>query len=747
MKPIHTIHTNNQAEPVGSTGSSGSSDARDRFSFVNPLERVHVRTAPGYWSWFVGLVKAIAVRLRASIKTLGFPLLVAVVLLGAASTASAGVIIQRPTMLGLNNGLVGCWNFDGSYTKVPDCSGNGNTGTLLNSPRRVSGRVGQALRFRTSNDYVQTTATLNGLTAFTVSLWTRPDSLGNNGTLWSNDGSAGGCQGEGLYFNTATDLRFKAAGVDNTVSVPNITGEWVHVLATYDDTNKRVYFDGLLVYDVAGGAAADGDVGIQIGRYNSCTSDDYYGIIDDVRVYNRAVSANEIARLYRIGLGSTANRTSTSSDTGLVGHWTFDGPDISGTRAKDRSGNNNHGTLTGGPVQKIGRIGQALSFDGNDGRVDIDPAFSFSGLTAFTVSMWAYPRNPDQYDTLWSNDDSGAGCGNGSGGEGVYWDTPTAMRFRLAGFGNELDNVPPIKDKWVHIVSVFSPAVRQVYFDQQLVYDQVGGGTTNGTVGFQIGGYNDCISSPNENFDGLIDDVRIYNRALSASEIRNVYQETQSKFNATNTDALTSGLLGYWTLDGPDISGTRAKDRSGNENHGTSTGGPVPKAGKIGQAFSFDGVDDVVDIGDFAGKDNAPALTIAFWGKRRVVGAPVTVGRRGGTSTDINIYPDGNVYCNIINVTGGAYFANNNTEWNHYVMTFDGTQTGDDDRLKCYLNSVSQSLTFQGAIPATTGNTGAFKIGKDDQNPNFSDGLIDEVRIYNRTLSASEVNKLYQMGR
>src|SRR3990167_11541412 len=49
---------------------------------------------------------------------------------------------------------------------------------------------------------------------------------------------------------------------------------------------------------------------------------------------------------------------------GLVGYWSFDGKDMAGVTAYDRSGNNNNGTLTNGPTRAIGKIGQGLSFDG-----------------------------------------------------------------------------------------------------------------------------------------------------------------------------------------------------------------------------------------------------------------------------------------------------------------------------------------------------------------------------------------------
>src|SRR3989338_11448118 len=61
---------------------------------------------------------------------------------------------------------------------------------------------------------------------------------------------------------------------------------------------------------------------------------------------------------------------------------------------------------------------------------------------------------------------------------------------------------------------------------------------------------------------------------------------------------LTDGLVGSWTFDGPDMAADTAFDKSGNANNGTLTNGPVRTEGKIGQALSFDGVDDGVQVID-----------------------------------------------------------------------------------------------------------------------------------------------------
>src|SRR5712671_6332926 len=78
-------------------------------------------------------------------------------------------------------------------------------------------------------------------------------------------------------------------------------------------------------------------------------------------------------------------------NSGLVGNWSFNQADLAGVIAYDRSGNANNGTLTNGPKQAIGKIGQGLSFDGTNDYVATTNEINSSG--DFTLSMWMYPRN------------------------------------------------------------------------------------------------------------------------------------------------------------------------------------------------------------------------------------------------------------------------------------------------------------------------------------------------------------------
>src|SRR3990167_8307062 len=86
-------------------------------------------------------------------------------------------------------------------------------------------------------------------------------------------------------------------------------------------------------------------------------------------------------------------------NSGLVGYWSFDGKDMAGVTAYDRSGNANNGTLTNGPVRAIGKIGQGLSFDGTDDYVSIPHNANFES-DPISYSFWVKPNRASMNNAL-----------------------------------------------------------------------------------------------------------------------------------------------------------------------------------------------------------------------------------------------------------------------------------------------------------------------------------------------------------
>jgi hypothetical protein len=218
---------------------------------------------------------------------------------------------------------------------------------------------------------------------------------------------------------------------------------------------------------------------------------------------------------------------------GLVGWWTFD--EGSGTTARDSSGNNNHGTLMNGPTWTQGKVGAALSFDGVDDRVDTG---DFSFLTgAFTVSAWVYATQAPSTEgrtvvSIYRY--NGGGCNVRGWNFGAVW---TGNTFRLdahqgtgscAAYASDTSYFANELNKWHLMVGVFSPnQFIKLYKDAVPIENNA---TTLSSVDYYPG---DILrigrrSAENQShFAGLIDDVRIYNRALSDAEIQAIYNATR----------------------------------------------------------------------------------------------------------------------------------------------------------------------------------------------------------------------------
>jgi len=199
------------------------------------------------------------------------------------------------------------------------------------------------------------------------------------------------------------------------------------------------------------------------------------------------------------------------------------------------------------------------------------------------------------------------------------------------------------------------------------------------------------------------------------------------------------GLIAYWKFD--DRGGTTAADSSGNGRTGTLVNRPVRTAGKFGKALTFSSAaNNRVTIADITPMNGAPQLTLAMWFQRTTSGAGINIYKSTVSmeqiaiqayASQIYLFPAGSL-------TGYGQFASNDTAWHHIVMIFDGTATGNTNRLKVYFDGVAQTLSYQGTVPATTAsNTANFFIGED------TDGAIDDVQIYNRMLTESEVQQIY----
>ncbi len=205
-----------------------------------------------------------------------------------------------------------------------------------------------------------------------------------------------------------------------------------------------------------------------------------------------------------------------------------------------------------------------------------------------------------------------------------------------------------------------------------------------------------------------------------------------------------TGLVAHWSYD--QSTGTTLTDNSGNGHTGTFSGTPTWAAGKLNNGLTLDGTDSVA-LGNITQINGASQVTLATWVKRASSGANVFVGKQASKQDlGIEAYSDGKVY---FDMSKGAdtygTVTLNDTAWHHVALVFDGTQTGNANRLKAYVDGVQNTLTFSGTVGTSTStSTTPFNIGK--MSGEYSNGQVDDTWLYTRALSAAEVQDLMQSG-
>ena len=216
---------------------------------------------------------------------------------------------QNPGVLGTAElaGLVGWWKLDETGgTSAKDSSDNDNNGTLVGGPQwqPSGGKVGGALKFDGVDDYVDTGYAAN-LSTWTVAVWVKSPAAP------LSENQSGPVHREKNYqinWNHMMDSFSGAAGVQiggtwYPASFGNLQANtWYHLAATYDGEDLKAYRDGALITnnsDPAGPPSAE-DETLKFGRH-AANTDFFSGTVDDVRVYNYALSEGRITALYNEG--------------------------------------------------------------------------------------------------------------------------------------------------------------------------------------------------------------------------------------------------------------------------------------------------------------------------------------------------------------------------------------------------------------------------------------------------------------
>lgn len=301
-------------------------------------------------------------------------------------------------------------------------------------------------------------------------------------------------------------------------------------------------------------------------------------------------------------------------------------------------------------------------------------------------------------------------------------------------FGSDLLNLD--NSEWHHLALNYTGSTFNLFIDNtetlatnpsQEYIDHVGSsmGTSNATSVTFCGNQQNNVAS----FPGMIDQVYIYSRVLTSTEIGNL-------FNEGGLSTLNQGLEAYYPFNG------NANDESWNGHNGVVNGATLvaDRFGNSNKAYSFDGVNDFIDVGTSSslGVSTSNVLTFSFWADGNgnnqypviskissfCIYNDINELRVFGTGNDVMIIPT-----NIDNLQ-------------HYVVVL---QSGTNNT-KVYING---TLAGTGTIEYhSTISTYPLYFGKYNQEGNvwYKSGVIDDIRIYNRALNEAEIHELYTEG-
>ena len=473
------------------------------------------------------------------------------------------VTLQKPSNY---LGTIGYWTFDGKDTNwqsntTNDISGGGNNGVMTNMSTSTSptiGKFGQALSFDDSDDYVSI-ADANPLDvtdndSLTITGWFNRATFNNiDALLFKRNGVLPGFRGYGVYIRASDEMTFEVSDGTNEYSLDSNTlftaPGWNHFAIVWDPNsaaNTEIYINGVADNAIDTGTISSvGDLSnaliVAIGTQSDGTIP-FSGKLDEFRMYNRALSPTEIARLYRAGAAKMQASQNARMTSGLVGMWDFNGANMNwgANTVTDASGGGDTGTMSGmskstAPV--VGRVGQALKFDGVDDIVTVTSALD--GYANISVSAWVYyvsSAGAQQFivgeETVYKVDIDAAGCGC------FRFLTETGSNWGTTILSSATTLTP---NTWYHVVATYDGTTKRLYVNGVQDPNTV---TTSGSI--TNAGLSPTIGARGAGLDessGKIDEVRIYNRALSPAEIKQLYLMGGSNDTRSGNSTITMGEM------------------------------------------------------------------------------------------------------------------------------------------------------------------------------------------------------------
>jgi len=576
-------------------------------------------------------------------------------------------------------------------------------------------------------------------------------------------------------------------------------GVWHHVVGTYEpSTEVKIYIDGVLAdtesTSIPASLTDDATIPVYMGSYSNSTAERYAGEISNVTIWDSTLTGPNVTTLYNNGIPLTTLADFPSSGD-VQGWWklnssaTFDPTAVEWT-IPDDSTNSNTGTSTGmdqtnlvtsdlqfeSPYSNF-----SLEFDGTDDYIDCTNDSIFNLTTGMTISAWINPTvavtNKFLVAKRWSTNSYQIATAGSINPQCSVWIGTT--RYNASG------STVLSAGTWYHIVGTFDGSNVKVYVDGVLEGTTAASGSLDQTA--DIVSIAKGVNNNTYNFNGKIDEVAIWDSALTAAQVTQVYNNGYPRdltfispiswwrlgedayfvspdFTIPNKitgapNAVTANMddvdlvanapgsfgggLGY-SLDVEDRIGD-AKESTANSvsynmiqaNRISYPAGYVPTQVDNDYAMAFDGISTYIDVGTIS---LGTIFTVSCWVNFNSFSATTGIIFGGGVSYYALYAPN--------STTIWAYFGGGSSftvpalsGWNNLVFT----RNGGDGEL--FLNGVSQGTkTTYGA-----NNFDLNFIGCENQaggTEYYVDGEIDEAAVFDYVLSANQIQQdIYGGGR
>jgi YD repeat-containing protein len=352
---------------------------------------------------------------------------------------------------------------------------------------------------------------LDFTTAFTLEAWVKPQAELDWGTVLIKERP-----GDLNYMLHAAHAGHGPAGYVDGVEEgwtpvasedPLPVGSWSHLALTLDGENLRLYVNGVLKAIEPAEPITTSNNPLQMGGNLIWGEEDSYkGLIDEVRLYDRALSEKEIEE-------DRSTALQTSAGEGPVAAYSFD--EGEGATLTDLAGENDGELKNGAEWAGAGKFGGAMRFDGKDDIVTVPDSDDLDFTTAFTLEAWVRPEERNVWSSVLTKERGGSLSyqihAEGPGRPAAYIDTSEGAPAVTG------EDALPVKT-WSHLALTYDEEELRLYVNGELEGTSPGAGSVTTSAGpLQIGG--NVVWGEDDSYKGLIDEVRLYDRALSEKEI------------------------------------------------------------------------------------------------------------------------------------------------------------------------------------------------------------------------------------